>query len=79
MELKSFLYDFRVYLIKFARPSQKSGKTMKKLYILSKSAATLMKFAFKSRDTGDNRRFDQSILDWTNQCKSHLPLVAKPT
>ena len=28
--------------------------------------------------TGENRRFDRCILDWTNQCKSHLPLVAKP-
>ena len=27
--------------------------------------------------TGQNRRFDRCILDWTNQCKSRLPLVAK--
>ena len=27
--------------------------------------------------TGKNRRFNQSILDWTNQCKSCPPLVAK--
>ena len=25
--------------------------------------------------TVENRRFDQCILDWTNQCKSRLPLV----
>ena len=27
--------------------------------------------------TGENRRFDRCILDWTNQCKSRLQLVAK--
>ena len=27
--------------------------------------------------TGENRRFNRCILDWTNQCKSHLPWVAK--
>ena len=27
--------------------------------------------------TGENRGFDRCILDWTNQCKSRLPLVAK--
>ena len=27
--------------------------------------------------TGENRRFDRCIVDWTNQCKSRLPLVAK--
>ena len=27
--------------------------------------------------TGGNRRFDRCILDWTNQCKSRLPLIAK--
>ena len=27
--------------------------------------------------TGENRRFDRCIVDWTNQCKSCLPLVAK--
>ena len=27
--------------------------------------------------TGEIRRFDWYILDWTNQCKSRLPLVAK--
>ena len=27
--------------------------------------------------TGENRRFDRCILDWTNQSKSCLPLVAK--
>ena len=27
--------------------------------------------------TGENSRFDQCILDWTNQCKSRLPLAAK--
>merc|ERR1719357_1688196 len=27
--------------------------------------------------TGENRKFDRCILDWTNQCKSRLPLVAK--
>ena len=27
--------------------------------------------------TVENCRFDRCILDWTNQCKSHLPLVAK--
>ena len=27
--------------------------------------------------TVENRRFDQCILDWTNQCKSRLPLVTK--
>ena len=25
------------------------------------------------RNTGENRRFDRCILDWTNQCKSLLP------
>ena len=29
-------------------------------------------------NTGENRRFDLCLIDWTNQCKSHLPLVAKP-
>ena len=27
--------------------------------------------------TGENRWFGQCILDWTNQCKNYLPLVAK--
>ena len=27
--------------------------------------------------TGENRRFDRCIVDWTNQCQSRLPLVAK--
>ena len=27
--------------------------------------------------TSENLRFDRCIVDWTNQCKSHLPLVAK--
>ena len=27
--------------------------------------------------TGENRRFNQCLLDWTNQCKSSLPFVAK--
>ena len=26
-----------------------------------------------SKYTGKNRRFDQFVLDWTNQCKSRLP------
>ena len=28
-------------------------------------------------NTVENRRFGQCVLDWTNQCKSCLPLVAK--
>merc|ERR1719412_1721807 len=27
--------------------------------------------------TGKLHRLDRCFLDWTNQCKSHLPLVAK--
>ena len=36
-----------------------------------------LKFFYLLNHTGENRRFDRCIVDWTNQCKSHLPLVAK--
>ena len=33
---------------------------------------------FGKVNTGKLHRLDRCFLDWTNQCKSHLPLVAKP-
>ena len=32
---------------------------------------------YPATNTGQNRGFDRCIVDWTNQCKSRLPLVTK--
>ena len=42
-----------------------------------KSPDFLTGLLFKIPSTGENRRFDWCVLDWTNQSKSRLPLVAK--
>ena len=45
--------------------------------VLKVNAALQQTLLLSLNANGENRRFDRCIVDWTNQCKSHLPLVAK--
>ena len=48
---------------------------MRETAVLGKALTFLTGVLFKILNTGENRRFDRCVLDWTNQYKSRLPLV----
>ena len=65
----------KVKTVSLERPNQKPTSTISAYRHLDlfDFLTNLNQTVIKNRYTGKNRRLDQCILDWTNQCKSRLP------